>query len=370
MGRGFTAWSALGAWVLVAIAAPLVASSSPLLAWGDGGVSSPWLLSLLDPIAYPSPLDRALNAALLAAPVALLGRGRGWGRGAGAWLAAAACVFALASAGLWPRAAPGPGNPATTHALATPIAFGPRDAALVRARLGPSLTHPLGTDTAGRDVAARLVFGARVSLAVGLVATLLATLVGAALGAAAGYAGGVVDLVVSRVVEAVMVVPSLFLVLTVATFVESRSVLTVIALLVLVQWTTPARLARAELLRLRSSELALAARVSGYRGARLVFGQLLPNALGPLVVSATFGVAGTILAESTLGFLGLGDPELPSWGQLLALGRHTSTPTLVVAPGLAILGVVLTVNRVGEAVRARLLDRDGVASRREEGPAS
>ena len=93
--------------------------------------------------------------------------------------------------------------------------------------------------------------------------------------------------------------------------------------------------------------------------SRLVFGQLLPNALGPLVVSATFGVAGTILAESTLGFLGLGDPELPSWGQLLALGRHTATPALVVAPGLAIVGVVLTVNRVGEGVRARLADRDG-----------
>jgi peptide/nickel transport system permease protein len=357
--RGPRASSVLAAWVALAIAAPLVASSAPLVTWGEGGPSSPWLLSLLDPLAFPSPLDRALNAALLASPLALVGRRR-WSsaRRAIHALVAAALVFALASAGAWPR-------PDTSEVVAVrgsvspPIAFGPRDAALARARLEPSLAHPLGTDTAGRDVAARLVFGARVSLSVGLVATLLATLLGAALGAAAGYAGGVVDLVVSRVVEAVMVVPSLFLVLTVATFVDARSVLTVIALLVLVQWTTPARLARAELLRLRSSELALAARVSGYRGARLVFGQLLPNALGPLVVSATFGVAGTILAESTLGFLGLGDPELPSWGQLLALGRHTSTPTLVVAPGLAILGVVLTVNRLGDAVRARLVDRDG-----------
>jgi len=249
----------------------------------------------------------------------------------------------------------------STFAIRAPIEYSPNTIDL-RARLAaPAGRHLLGTDDLGRDVFARMIHGARVSLTVGLLATLIALLVGSFFGALAGYYGGFVDWIVSRVIEVVACFPFLFLVLGIVALFKP-SIWTIMIALGLTQWTSEARYVRAELLRIRDAEFAHAARASGARDGRIIFRHLLPNALAPVIVSASFGVAAAILTESALSYLGLGVP-LPtaSWGSILAGAKEHIEYAwwLILFPGMAIFSTVASFNVIGERFREALDPRSG-----------
>ncbi|MEM1060955.1 MAG: ABC transporter permease, partial [Planctomycetota bacterium] len=223
--------------------------------------------------------------------------------------------------------------------------------------------HWLGTDKIGRDVLTRMIWGARVSLAVGVVAVSISVVIGIVVGSCAGFFGGWVDLVLSRVIEVVITFPSFFLILTIVAFLEP-SIWNIMIVLGLTGWTGIARLVRGEFLRLSGQEFVLAGRSLGYAAPRLIFLHILPNALAPVLVAASFGVAGAILTESGLSFLGFGvTVPTPSWGSLLFDGRNSLriAPWLIYFPGFAIFVTITAYNLVGDALRdatdPRLRDR-------------
>ncbi len=220
----------------------------------------------------------------------------------------------------------------------------------------PSPSHPLGTDELGRDVLARMIYGARISLKVGFVAVGIATLIGIVLGALAGYYAGWVDAVIMRLVDIMLCFPSFFLILAVIALLEP-SIWNIMAVIGLTSWMGVARLVRAELLSLKEREFVTAARALGAHDLRIIFRHLLPNAMAPVLVSATLGVAGAILTESALSFLGIGvQPPTPSWGNILTAGKDNIEVAwwLSVFPGLAILITVLAYNLFGEGLREAL----------------
>lgn len=243
-----------------------------------------------------------------------------------------------------------------TFRLHAPIAFSPNSIDLAARLAPPDDRHYLGTDDLGRDVLARMIHGARVSLTVGLLATLIAVIVGSFFGAMAGYYGGAADWIVSRTIEVVLCFPFIFLVLGIVALFKP-SMATLMIALGLTSWTSEARYVRSEFLRIRESEFAQAARASGARDGRIIFRHLLPNALAPVIVSASFGVAAAILTESALSFLGLGVP-LPtaSWGSILSAAREHIDYAwwLVLFPGMAIFTTVAAFNIVGERLRDAL----------------
>jgi peptide/nickel transport system permease protein len=218
----------------------------------------------------------------------------------------------------------------------------------------PSREHWLGMDDRGRDVLARMIWGTRISMSIGIVAVGIAVAIGVVLGALAGYYGGWVDIVLQRVIEVMMCFPTFFLILAVIAFL-SPNILNIMVVLGLMGWTGIARLVRGEFMKLRGSEFALAAKASGLRDVRVMFRHLLPNALAPVLVSATFGVAGAILTESGLSFLGFGvQPPTPSWGDLLKQANELVSYGiwwLVVFPGAAVFITVTAFNLVGEGLR-------------------
>lgn len=260
-----------------------------------------------------------------------------------------------AFADLWSADFDRPAPPAT-FALRAPVPFSPNTIDLASRLEPPGNGHYLGTDDLGRDVLSRMIHGARVSLAVGYFATVIALLVGSFFGALAGYYGGAADWLVSRFIEVVLCFPFLFLLLGIVALFKP-SMMTIMIALGLTSWTSEARYVRGELLRIREVEFAQAARASGARDARIIFRHLLPNALAPVLVSASFGVAAAILTESALSFLGLGVP-LPtaSWGSILSTAHeHIEYGWwLVLFPGLAIFSTVAAFNIVGERVREAL----------------
>lgn len=218
--------------------------------------------------------------------------------------------------------------------------------------------HPFGTDALGRDLLARCLWGARVSLLVALAAALLATALGTLLGAAAGAVGGKLDLALSRAIELVQCFPTLLLILIVVAFADPRVVppLVVIAAVVaLVRWTFVARLARAELLRLREADFVLAARALGFSPARVWLRHALPHALPALLVAFAFELAAALLTESALSFLGFGiEHPFPSWGALLADSRNPEHWWIQLFPGALIFVVILCANVLAESARAGL----------------
>jgi peptide/nickel transport system permease protein len=247
-------------------------------------------------------------------------------------------------------------GPLIAGSKSTPIPFGPNDIDVANRLHPPDAQHRFGTDELGRDVLARMIHGARVSLTVGLLATMMALVVGCFFGAIAGYYGGVADWLVSRLIEVVLCFPLLFLALAIVAF-FGPSIWTVMIALGLTTWTNEARYVRGEFLRIREMEFAYAARASGARDSRIIFRHLLPNALAPVLVSASFGVAYAILTESALSFLGLGVP-LPTatWGSILASAKQFIEYAwwLVVFPGVAIFLTVAAFNIIGDRFRDAL----------------
>ena len=231
--------------------------------------------------------------------------------------------------------------------------YDPNHIDLKQVLMPPSSGHLLGTDMLGRDVLSRIIFGSRVSLLVGFVAVGIATLIGLVVGSLAGYYGGLVDQVLMRLVDLMLCFPTLFLILAVIA-VLGPSIWNIMVVIGITSWMGVARLVRAEFLSLREREFVAAARALGATDARLILRHLLPNALAPVMVSATLGVAGAILTESFLSFLGLGvQPPTPSWGNILTAGQANIEIAwwLSFFPGLAILITVMSYNLLGEGIR-------------------
>ena len=227
---------------------------------------------------------------------------------------------------------------------------------------GPSTLHPLGTDESGRDVLARLLAGARVSLSVGVLAMLLAVSLGTAIGTVAGFAGGWVDTVLMRLTDAALAVPALFVVILVLTFL-GPSVVTLLCAIGATSWMGIARVVRGELRVLRTQPFVEAAQALGTPRAVIVVRHMLPCVMPTILVAATVGVPSAILTESALSFLGLGvQPPAASWGNMLSGAQTylTSSPTLALYPGLLIVITVLSVNALGAELR-RALTSPGTA---------
>jgi peptide/nickel transport system permease protein len=222
---------------------------------------------------------------------------------------------------------------------------------------------PLGTDALGRDVFAGIIFGARVSLLVGLVSTLAALAVGVPLGAIAGYFGGRIDDALMRFTEFFQTIPSFALAIVLVAILQP-SIYSIVASIAIVSWPPVARLVRGEVLSLRTREYVQAAIVTGQTNGWIIWREILPNALSPVIVLASLMVATAILLESSLSFLGLGDPNLISWGYMVGAGRTVIRQAwwITVFPGIAILISVLGLNLIGEGLNDALnprLARDG-----------
>ena len=235
---------------------------------------------------------------------------------------------------------------------ASPIAI---DHALLGHPLPPSLQHPFGTDLLGRDEFVRALYGARVSLTVGITAMIVAITIGTLYGATSGAAGGRVDSLMMRSVDALLAFPSFFLIITVEALTEKFSLVIIVLIIGLLSWMGVARLVRGEVLSLRERDFVEAARALGASPARLVLRHLIPNALGPVVVAGTLAIGDFILLEASLSYLGLGvQVPTPSWGNML---QDALTPDarsaywLIVTPGLLIVFALLGFSLLGEGLR-------------------
>ena len=220
----------------------------------------------------------------------------------------------------------------------------------------PSIQHPLGTDDLGRDVLARILLGAHVSLLIGFVAVGISVTIGVIIGSISGYFGGWIDIIIMRFVDMMMCIPTFFLILTVAALV--RPSIWYIALMIgLTRWMATSRLVRAEFLTLRSMDYVQAAKATGAKHLRIIFRHILPNALPPVFVSAVLGVSGAILSEASLSYLGFGvQPPDPSWGNIIAGGKQYILDAwwLIVFPGMAIFITTLAFYLTGEGMRIAL----------------
>ena len=220
----------------------------------------------------------------------------------------------------------------------------------------PSGGHPFGTDPLGRDVLSRMIWGAGISLKVGFVATGIAILIGTILGALSGYYGRWVDAVIMRFVDIMLCFPAFFLILAVIAILEP-SIWNIMIVIGLTGWMGVTRLVRADFISLKERDFVQAARVIGAGDLRIIFLHILPNAMASVLVTATLGVAGAILTESALSFLGIGvQPPTPSWGNILTVGKDNIDIAwwLSFYPGLAILTTVLGYNLLGEGIRDAL----------------
>jgi len=234
----------------------------------------------------------------------------------------------------------------------------------------PSREHPFGTDTIGRDILARTIYGGQISLLIGLTAAALEVLVGVLIGAAAGFYGGKLDSVLMRFTEAMFCIPQIFLLIVMAKFFAGKipnvtilgrefsgSVIVIVLIIGLTSWPYLARIVRAEFLSLKEREFTLAARAIGTRPRWIITGHLLPNCLAPIIVSATLGVASAITTEAYISFLGLGvKPPTATWGNMLESSYKyiASAPWLWFFPGMMILLTVLSINFVGDGLRDAL----------------
>ncbi len=242
----------------------------------------------------------------------------------------------------------------STSVLASRLApYPPSDIDTTSILEGPSWKHPMGTDILGRDVLSRIIFGSGVSLSVGFVAVGISTLIGVILGAISGYYSGLADRVIMRFVDVMLCFPSFFLILAVIAFV-GPSIWNIMVVIGVTSWMGVTRLVRAEFLSIRERDFVKAAIAQGASDARIIFLHILPNAMAPILVAATLGVASAVLVESGLSFLGIGvQPPDPSWGNMLTEGKDNIEIAwwLSLFPGLAILITVMGYNMLGEGIR-------------------
>ncbi len=252
-------------------------------------------------------------------------------------------------------------DPKVSSVLLPPVPFSPLQQRLGEVNTPPSWStgHYFGCDDSGRDVLSRVLHGAKVSLLVGLLAVALSGLLGVAVGAVAGYAGGWLDLlIISRLIEVMACFPTFFLILAVVAVMDPKylNIWTITVVIAATSWTGMARYARAEFMRMKGAGFVAAARALGASPLRLALRHILPNAMTPLLVNATFDVAGAVLMEAAISFLGVGvQPPNPSWGNILGLvTRYWDEWWLGLFPGAAIFLTVLSYNLVGEGVRDAL----------------
>jgi peptide/nickel transport system permease protein len=248
----------------------------------------------------------------------------------------------------------------TAGAVAAPVvaANDPDKVDISAYRKGPAANHLLGTDSSGRDVFSRLLYAGRVSLSVGLVAVAIYTVIGVILGAFAGFYAGWADGFIMRLADIVLSFPSLILIITVVS-VLGPSIYNIMLVIGLLGWPPIARIVRGLFLSLREREFVMASRTVGVSNAGIIFRHMLPNALAPVIVAATFGMANAILLEAGLSFLGLGvQPPTPSWGNMLkdaqSLTVLESMPWLWIPPGTMIALAVLSINFIGDGLRDAL----------------
>lgn len=227
---------------------------------------------------------------------------------------------------------------------------------------GPSAAHWLGTDENGADVLTLILYGSRVAALVGISVVSICATVGVALGAVSGYFGGKVDEFIMRLTDILMAFPGILLAILIIFITQEPSLIAVILALSVSGWAGYARLVRGQVLALRDEAYVEAARALGLPTSRVLFRHIVPNTIAPVIIQATFGVAGSILAEAALSFLGLGPQDMPSWGALLDQGASyfLLTPHLAIFPGLAIMFTVLSINFVGDGLRD-ILDPRGLS---------
>jgi peptide/nickel transport system permease protein len=234
----------------------------------------------------------------------------------------------------------------------------------------PSAAHPFGTDTVGRDILARTIYGGQISLLIAIAAVVLGVVIGILVGAVAGYFGGWIDALLMRFTEAVISIPRIFLLLVMAKFFGgqipdleiagrtfSGSVIVIIVIIGMTSWMYLARIVRAEFLSLKEEDFVMAAQATGTSTREIIFRHILPNSIAPIVVSATIGVAGAMISEAYISFLGLGvQPPTATWGNMLdgAYNYIEQAPWLWIFPGLLILLTVLSINFLGDGLRDAL----------------
>jgi peptide/nickel transport system permease protein len=234
----------------------------------------------------------------------------------------------------------------------------------------PSREHPFGTDSIGRDILARTIYGGQISMLIGLAAVLVSVVIGVLVGALSGYYGGVTDSLLMRFTEAMFTIPQLFLLLVMAKFLAGKvptievlgremsgSVIVIIVIIGLTSWMYLARIVRADFLSLKEREFVLAADTIGTKNRGIIFRHILPNTMAPIIVAATLGVAGAILSEAYISFLGLGvQPPTATWGNMLDGSYHyiDSAPWLWIFPGMFIVLTVLSINFLGDGLRDAL----------------
>jgi len=238
-------------------------------------------------------------------------------------------------------------------ALWPPVRYSPTEYNLLEFLEAPSDRHWFGTDDSGRDVLSRMIHGARVSLSVGFVAVGIALVIGIFLGALAGYFGGWTDIIISRLIEIMLTIPTFFLIIAIIAFLPP-SIYNIMVVIGVTGWTGAARFVRAEFLKLKQLDFITALRALGASHRRIIFFHMLPNAMAPVLVSAVFGIAGAVLTESSLSFLGFGvPPPTPSWGDILSQSRDYIEFAwwLTVFPGFAIFMSITAYNLVGEGLR-------------------
>ena len=360
----YAALYVLGLLFFIALAAPLISSRLPWYVHTPAGTFFPLLRDFFSPL---SQLDRFYNCVLMTllilaavAGIAKLGKSDALTLSRNAYRPALGILVVLFVISLlvggrndetdYRALGEIPGN----TVVLTIVPWGGLELDISTNSRGPDSAHKLGCDTDGHDVLARLIHGARISLAVGFLATGLAVFIGIIFGSLSGYFGGWVDVVAQRIIEIFICFPSFFLILTIIAIVPQRSIFWVMFAIGLTGWMGIARLIRGEVLKVRQLEYIAAAKALGVSDTRIIFRHIMPNALAPVLVAATFGVAGAILSETGLGFLGLGvEPPTPSWGELLNQARQDPVRLwwLMLYPGFMIFLSVTLMNLVGEGLR-------------------